>query len=158
MLTLALGIIIGLLTVLQIMYDRGSQSIAENIARAEAWGRLSNWIANPKPIQFSDLGKIGASTAIVFLLAGARSIWFGFPLHPIGYGFAVGYAMEYIWNIVLVTWLIKVLVLRYGGLRLYRQSLPLFFGIVLGDAVTQFVWSIAFGLLGIKGAMPYGHP
>lgn len=158
MLALVTGIVLGLLTVLQIMYDRGSQGSGENIARAEAWGRLMTWITNTKPVQGTTLLKIGISTLVVALLAIARSIWFGFPLHPIGYGFACGYAMEYIWNIVFVTWLIKLLVLRYGGLKLYRRSLPLFFGIVLGDAVTQFTWSIALALLGIKGAQPYGRP
>ncbi|MHB1458332.1 MAG: DUF6784 domain-containing protein [Armatimonadota bacterium] len=96
--------------------------------------------------------------AIVFLLAFARTIWFGFPLHPIGYAFACAYSMEYIWNIVLLCWFVKFLVLRYGGLRMYRRSMPFFFGLVIGDAVTQFIWTLIFFGLGVKGASPYGYP
>ena len=88
------------------------------------------------------------------MLALARNVWFAFPLHPVGYAFACSYAMEYIWNIMLVTWLIKTIVIHYGGLRLYRQSLPLFFGIVVGDAVTQVAWALISTALGVR-VSPY---
>lgn len=100
--------------------------------------------------------KMGVSALIVILLAFARNTWFGFPLHPIGYLFASSFALEWgMWNIIFVTWLIKAVVVKYGGLRVYRQSLPLFFGLALGDAVAHLVWGIALGVLGVKGASPY---
>ncbi|MHB1458333.1 MAG: DUF6785 family protein [Armatimonadota bacterium] len=152
------GIIIGILTILQITYNQGGNPGAIACGRIESWNRSVNWIANPKPIQVTTLLKIGSSMVIVFLLAFTRAIWFGFPLHPIGYAFACAYSMEYIWNIVLICWFIKFLVLRYGGLRLYQKSLPFFFGLVIGDAVTQFVWTLVFCWLRVKGASPYGYP
>ncbi len=161
MLALVTGIVVGMLTTFQIYYHRGAATA--NVANmgqvwvgAEAWGRQFNWVTNPKPPQFQDILKIGISTTIVLFLAFARNVWFSFPLNPIGYALACSYAMEYIWNIVFVTWLIKLLVMRYGGLNLYRKSLPLFFGIALGDAVTQFVWALIMTALGVKGATPYG--
>jgi hypothetical protein len=158
LLSLFSGIVIGLFTVLQITYNQGANPNGIICGRVESWTRSVNWIANPKPIQATTLLKIGCSMAIIFLLAFTRSIWFGFPLHPIGYAFACAYSMEYIWNIVLLCWFIKFLVLRYGGLRLYQKSLPFFFGLVIGDAVTQFVWTLIFCGLGVKGASPYGYP
>jgi len=88
-------------------------------------------------------------------LAFARNTWFGFPLHPIGYAFASSYAMEYIWAVVLLTWLIKTLVVRYGGLKLYRRSLPFFFGMILADCVVQLVWGVTTSILGMRTAGPY---
>jgi len=160
---LVIGIVVGMLTTFQIYYHRGAATA--NVANlgqiwvgAEAWGRQLTWVTNPKPPQLLDITKIGISTTIVLLLSFARNLWFSFPLNPIGYALACSYAMEYIWNIVFVTWLIKLLVMRYGGLNLYRRSLPLFFGIALGDAVTQFVWAMIMTALGVKGATPYGPP
>lgn len=153
------GIAVGLLTTLQIYYDRGAASAKVIGAQVgvgwEAWNLLTTWTAGPHPPHASVIGTVLASTGFVFLLALARNAWFGFPFHPLGYAFACSYAMEYIWAVVLVTWLIKALVVRYGGLKLYRRSLPLFFGIVLGDAVTQLVWGLVMSALGAKGASPY---
>ena len=158
LLSLFSGIVIGFFTILQITYDQGGNPGAIACGRVESWSRSVNWIANPKPIQAATILKIGSSMALVFLLAFARTIWFGFPLHPIGYAFACAYSMEYIWNIVLICWFIKFIVLRYGGLRLYQKSLPFFFGLVIGDAVTQFVWTLVFCGLKVTGASPYGYP
>jgi len=33
-------------------------------------------------------------------------------------------------------------VLRYGGLRLYRRALPLFFGLILGESMLGCTWSL----------------
>ncbi len=156
MLSLVSGLVIGLIVVLQIAYYQGGSIPGIFTGRIESWNRSVNWIANPKPVDPITMVKMGCSMCIVFLLAFARSIWFGFPLHPIGYAFACAYSMEYIWNIVFVTWLIKFIVLRYGGLNMYRKTLPFFYGIVIGDGVTQFVWTLAFCAFGVKGTSPYG--
>ena len=36
---------------------------------------------------------------------------------------------------MFITWLIKLLILRYGGIVLYRRMLPLFIGLILGTSV-----------------------
>lgn len=157
--SIVVGIVVGMLTTLQIYYQRGAATAGVLGAQLgvgwEAWNLMSSWTANPGPPQASSLASIGVSGAVVFALAAARNVWFAFPLHPIGYAFACSYAMEYIWAVVLLTWLVKALVVRYGGLTLYRRSLPLFFGMALGDAVTQFVWGIVMSALGQQGASPY---
>lgn len=159
---LAIGVVVGLATTLQIFYQHGASS-----AKIEqtpiwlsgmSWNQLLYWNANPQSVKFWTIVKMVVSAGIVFLLAWLRNVWFGFPLHPIGYLFATCFAVEWIWNIMLVTWLVKVLVIRYGGLKLYRKSLPLFLGIALGDAAAQFFWGIFLGFLGIQGIPPYGPP
>jgi hypothetical protein len=41
-----------------------------------------------------------------------------------------------------VGWLGKSLVTRYGGLRLYRQTVPLAIGLIAGSMMDQMVWTI----------------
>ncbi len=47
---------------------------------------------------------------------------------------------------MLIAWIAKTLILRYGGLQTYRRALPLFFGLILGESVVGCAWPIV-GLL-----------
>jgi hypothetical protein len=47
-------------------------------------------------------------------------------------------------------WLIKLLVLRYGGLRGYRMLMPFFLGLILGQTLVGCAWSLYGMLLGIQ--------
>jgi hypothetical protein len=35
---------------------------------------------------------------------------------------------------------LKTVVLRYGGMRLYRRTLPFFLGLILGDYIVPGLW------------------
>ena len=50
--------------------------------------------------------------------------------------------MSILWMPMLIAWVIKVLVLRYGGLPFYRRVLPLFYGIILGECVAGSLWTL----------------
>jgi hypothetical protein len=160
LLSMIVGIVVGIVTLLQIYYDRGAATARVSgdstwLAGA-AWSRYLQWTGSPKPIDAPTLGRTAASAGIVLLLTYARTVWFGFPLHPIGYLFATSYALEWgMWNVIMVTWLVKALIVRYGGLNLYRRAVPFFLGLALGDAVTHLVWGIGLSLAGAKGASPY---
>jgi len=156
----AIAIPLGMATLLQIFYERGAESarVATDTAWFAGfnWSRFNDWTANPKPFDPAPLARAGGSALIVGALSWARNRWIGWPLHPVGYLFATSYALEWgQWNIVFVTWLIKTLVLRYGGLGLYRRTVPFFLGLALGDAVTKTAWGIFLGATGITGASPY---
>jgi len=42
----------------------------------------------------------------------------------------------------LIAWVAKVLVTRYGGLRLYRATLPLAIGLIVGDLLNTTLWNV----------------
>jgi hypothetical protein len=53
------------------------------------------------------------------------------------------------WLPVCLTWLLKGVLLRYGGLRAYRRALPFFLGLILGEFSAGFlrtVVDLAFNL------------
>lgn len=154
------GIVVGMFTLLQIFYDRGAATAQVGTdpvwLAGAAWARYTSWMDSPKPVEMAVLLRTAFSAGVVVLLTVARNAWFGFPLHPIGYLFASSFALEWgMWNVIFVTWLVKALVVRYGGLRAYRGSVPFFLGLALGDAVTHFVWGIGLGVIGARGASPY---
>jgi hypothetical protein len=57
----------------------------------------------------------------------------GFPLHPAGLAIALTNTVWWDWASMFLAWLIKGLLLRAGGLRLYQRALPFFWGLILGS-------------------------
>ena len=99
------------------------------------WSWVANSINNPNPAQ---------PLAIVFLLIGvgltgllslAQYRFAGWPLHPIGLGVALTNTVSIDWFGIFLAWLIKLVVLRYGGISLYKLLLPFFIGLILGTSV-----------------------
>jgi hypothetical protein len=73
------------------------------------------------------------------------------PLHPVGFLAANSWGMQWFYMPFFVGWLGKALVTRYGGLRLYRQTVPLAVGLVSGDLVNGVVWALALAARGGVG-------
>jgi hypothetical protein len=43
---------------------------------------------------------------------------------------------------IFVGWLLKLLILKFGGIRMHRASTPLFLGLILGEFVLGAFWSV----------------
>jgi hypothetical protein len=116
----------------------------------EAWGRFDSWNNVPQPPQTEyGIATLGG-TGFVLLLNLLRARIIGFPFHPVGYAVASSWGMSVLWVPMLIAWVAKLILLRYGGLALYRKALPFFFGVILGECLAGSLWS----LLGIWGGIP----
>ncbi len=51
---------------------------------------------------------------------------------------------------ILLTWLVKLFLLRYGGLRAHRAALPLFIGLLVGDFTATVVSLLALRSVGVN--------
>jgi hypothetical protein len=40
---------------------------------------------------------------------------------------------------ITISWVLKGVLLRYGGLRAHQRALPFFLGLIVGDASTSLV-------------------
>ena len=112
---------------------------------------LQGWLTTAHPL---DSGRISASAVgliVVVLLGFLRTRFPWWPLHPIGYAVGSTDTMTWIWFPVLLGWLSKSLILRYGGVKLYRQALPFFIGLVLGDYGISGLWALYFLASGHSG-------
>jgi hypothetical protein len=92
---------------------------------------------------------IGGSLEAVLMWAQHRLYWW--PLHPIGFVIGVGWLTGQIWFSVMVAWLLKLVILRYGGIRLYNGLKPFFLGMILGEFTTSGIWllvDMATGTIG----------
>ena len=107
---------------------------------------LQSWLEDPTPAHPGSLLAVGAGFAVTMLLAAARTAYVGWPLHPVAYALSASWSIHLVWMPMLIAWIIKSAILRYGGLHSYRRALPLFFGLILGEAVVGCAWPI-IGLL-----------
>ena len=64
------------------------------------------------------------------------------PLHPAGYALSVSFAVNYFWLSFLLSWLIKAVVLRYGGRKGHLVATRFFVGVLLGDYLRGSIWTI----------------
>jgi len=114
-----------------------------------AFNRLSGWVTDPKSPDIPALSfmGIGAMFALFLTAMKARFLWW--PFHPIGYGLAVSYAMDYFWFTAFIGWMCKFLSIRYGGMRFYRTALPFFMGLILGDYVIASLWTLFGWIFGV---------
>jgi len=143
MLALALSVVFGFWACLYVSYSQGALAKCVGNGSWTAWeefGWLGNGVQNgfrPDPARW---GAVGASALLVVALSWLRAEYAWFPLHPLGY--CIGNELRWHWMPFFVAWLVKLLVLRHGGLKLYRRTLPFFLGLVLGDYTLAAIWSL----------------
>ena len=92
---------------------------------------------------------IGAAAQVVLIWAQHR--WFWWPFHPIGFAIAVGWLTSQIWPSALIAWLLKLVILKFGGVQLFQRAKPFFLGLILGEVSVQGFWALIYPFTAEKG-------
>ena len=108
----------------------------------EACNRLANWLNVPSGPDTASLSQLSVGVVVTALLMGLRRRFLSFPFHPVGYAVAGSWTMSWLWFSVFISWGIKLVVLRYGGIGFYRKTVPFFVGLMLGEYVVGGCWSL----------------
>jgi hypothetical protein len=116
---------------------------------SSAYGYLTGWLQSPGGPNYQ-----AASAMVVGALVTVALMWlklrFPFwPLHPIAFPLALSYSIDYMLPAILVTWIVKLVLMRYGGLRAYRTALPFFIGLIVGDFTTTVCGLLVLRSVGI---------
>lgn len=131
-------------------YGAGSSTLGPpNVALVygiEPWYRMDAWMKMPLPGDINRAIAIGTGFAITLILNSLRMRLGWFPFHPVGYAVSSSWAMQLLWMPMLIAWILKLTILRYGGLGLYRRALPFFLGVILAECVVGSLWTI-FGIV-----------
>lgn len=86
-------------------------------------------------------------TSVLMVLKLNLTWW---PLHPVAYPIALSATIQSMTLVIFGTWLVKALLLRYGGLRAHRAALPFFLGLLTGHATAYTLQRAVFMLLDIR--------
>jgi hypothetical protein len=126
------------------VFGVGSKFASHGGYGEQVYSRLGDWVNKSRDVHgdLMALSAILVGFAACAALLALRARFFGWPLHPIGIAVATSWSIHLIWMPLLIAWLIKWIVLRFGGLPLYRRFLPFFYGLILGDCVMGTLWSL----------------
>jgi hypothetical protein len=101
---------------------------------------------NPSSVSLPAIAALGSGMLVTFALSALRLRFLWWPLHPVGYLVANVWGSQWWWGPLFVAWLLKSLVIRYGGLRLYQKTVPLAIGVIVGNQFTDTVWPLGLWL------------
>jgi len=91
----------------------------------------------------------GAIGMLLLMFMRAKFLWW--PFHPIGFAIGPIWIMDQIWFTVFLAWLIKFIIVRYGGLKLFQRFRPFFLALILGQFTCNGVWIIIDAIAGGRG-------
>ena len=116
---------------------------------SESINRLAWWVQEPRGTNYPELGFIGIGLffSLIMMFFRVRFLWW--PLHPVGYVLSSsGWIINYIWFSFLLSWFIKWLILKHGGIKTYRSAIPFFLGLILGEYTVGCLWNLMGIILG----------
>jgi hypothetical protein len=111
-----------------------------------AYNAIERLLRQPLGTDVTSLSAIAFGLMVVMVGTALRLRFLWWSLHPLAYPLSGYYFFACLWFPFFISWLIKVLVLKYGGIKSYRKVLPLFLGLIMGDFVVGSMWGI-MGLL-----------
>lgn len=94
------------------------------------------------PVTDSTYWAYGAGATATAGLGIARLAWSWWPVHPIGVLVMASYPVSKIWFSFFIGWLMKVLVMRYGGMQLYGRLKPAALGLIAAEAAIAGIFLV----------------
>jgi len=128
-------------------YERGALNMYSYVYWGNPlWGFQDNAAAVERVsgqfVDWSSLAFFILGVGVAILLAVMRTLFWWWPLHPLGYALSASWTMIVFWFPVLVAWAIKEPLLRYGGIKLYGKLRPFFLGMIFGEFSMAVLWTI----------------
>ena len=118
----------------------GPRDMAPRIAGDLPGPRLDAWLF------------MGIGGTVMGLLMWARHHFVWWPLNPLGYTISANWKTGHILGSAFLAWLLKLVILRYGGPKLYRDLRPFFLGLILGEIVAAGGWLVLDYITGHTGS------
>lgn len=142
-----LGVSLG--SMIAIIYSRGALSTYEWFTREGPlgfWNNAKGIVARGESVDPSSLGwsALGVAAVVGMTMLRARFLWF--PFHPLGFILATGFPIHVMWFSIFIGWIIKTLLLKYGGHDTVAKVRPFMIGLILGNVSAMVLW-IGVGLL-----------
>ncbi|MGI5817854.1 MAG: DUF6785 family protein [Armatimonadota bacterium] len=154
--TLAVALAVSTVTTLNLAYARGGVSLSSwlfgGCPRA-AFTYAASALQNPVTPSLSWWLWMVAGAVVMWGLTAMHMRFIGWPLHPLGFAIAPTQPVQDLWFSILLGWLTKTIVLRYGGFRVYDRGIRVMLGLILGQAVACAGWLVVDAITGSTGNM-----
>ncbi|MBR4748908.1 MAG: hypothetical protein IK083_04965 [Abditibacteriota bacterium] len=140
-----LAIVIGFTIVLGDYYKYGA---AANMPHntidqgSEVYVTLESALKNGNLTDWNGIGAAITGFISCLVLSFAKIKMPGFPFNPIAYAMMSSVQTSALWSSAFIAWLCKVIILKYGGLKVFTKALPFFLGLIIGDCLAGSFWCI----------------
>ncbi len=135
---------------LQLMYSYGASAKSRMSFGSEAYDRLASWLGAPTGPNFMVVGAVGVGWVFTFFLETMRLRFANWPFHPLGFAISGSWEMNLVWMPLMIAWIVKTVLLKYGTFKVLRASMPFFLGLILG----QFVVGSILNIISIAKGIP----
>ncbi len=89
-------------------------------------------IKNPRGVGWTRMEFMGIGAVITALLTFLRQRFVWWPLHPVGFTISTAWCTRVCAYPAFFVWLIKLILIKIGGVELFRKFTPFFIGMLLG--------------------------
>ncbi len=127
----------------------GSQGMVQYIAM-DPTVRYANGTNTVSHNRYTHVGLGAGITAILGFMRLTVASW---PIHPVGFLMCYTWGIRQIWFSIFLGWLAKVLIVHFGGSRLFSNSQSFFIGLILGEVLAAAWWlcvSLALAAMGYE--------
>ena len=154
-LAVVVALVASAVTILYLAYTHGGINLHTWFFGAGArapFEFIANKLTTEPGVQWGGWLFKGIGAGVMALLMWLRHHFLWWPLHPLGFTICtVSYIVARIWFSFFLAWLLKLVVLKYGGPLLYRRATPLFMGLVLGQFCNAGFWILIDAATGSTG-------
>ncbi|MGC8842429.1 MAG: DUF6785 family protein, partial [bacterium] len=151
-LSAGIGLIVAPLFIIYTGYKQGT--LTWNTWIFKGWGpntyeQVLSQIRNPfgfKAEYF--LWALGGAVMMgLFTFLHLRFVWW--PIHPIGLAIASSFTLYAVYLGAFCAWLVKLALLRWGGLKTFNKATPFFIGLIVGHYLGRTISLVLYSTLGI---------
>ncbi len=151
---MVLAVVAGILTTfwayLTLAYGSGGDNINVGLGHG-AYANMKSWLYNPTETNVPAVLFMGVGFLFTGFLWAIRMRFPLWPFHPAGYAIASSpWTFGWVWFSVFISWAVKATVLKVGGIRLYRKTLPFFLGLLFGEYIVGGGWVLIRVFWGIE--------
>ena len=153
-LAVVLALVISVWTTLYYAYQSGANNAAGWFFQSGPRYTIdlaAHYLRNPTGPDVAGVGLIGLGGLVMIVLFWLRTHVLAFPIHPIGWAVSQMALTRHMWFSVFVVWLVKAVLMRYGGTRALQAARPFFLGLILGQFSACAFWLLMAYITGIGG-------
>ncbi|MGN6727433.1 MAG: DUF6785 family protein [Tepidisphaeraceae bacterium] len=96
--------------------------------------------------------QVGVGIGIMGVLQALTWRFAGWPFLPVGFLMAQSWYIQSAWFSLFLGWGAKVVILRFGGAKLFNDLKPFFIGLIFGEALATGLWLIVTLMVALSGA------
>ena len=134
-LALVAGVVTSMYYTLSMGYAEGAYNYGDWIFRRGSetpYDAIVKKMRNPFDTGWGKLAVMAGGGVVMAILSYLRYRFAWWPVHPIGLPVAYTLPVRLSWFSIFIAWAAKLVILRLGGIGLYRKAQPFFIGIIAG--------------------------